>query len=187
MKLNSDFITAKYIITLLLLLINIITIIILLLWHKVSLRLPNNIYNFCRRFLVLILPTKGNLKTWNIIENSTCDLCKRKSETQHHIVSNCQTAAVEKRYSRCHNSVLCTFANYIPTIGQNNSKVYVDDIEDFPSPGQLFASSRPDLVMVLGDVYYVFELTVCFETNLIKSNEYKTRKYDELCREVINK
>ena len=187
MKLNSDFITVKYIITLLLLLINIITIIILLLWHKVSLRLPNNIYNFCRRFLVLILPTKGNLKTWNIIENSTCDLCKRKSETQHHIVSNCQTAAVEKRYLRCHNSVLCTFANYIPTIGQNNSKVYVDDIEDFPSPGQLFASSRPDLVMVLGDVYYVFELTVCFETNLIKSNEYKTRKYDELCREVINK
>ena len=41
--------------------------------------------------------------------------------------------------------------------------------------------------MVLGDVYYVFELTVSFETNLIKSNEYKTKKYDDLCREVINK
>ena len=41
------------------------------------------------------------------------------------------------------------------TIGQNNSKVYVDDIEGFPSPGQLFASSRPDLVMVLGDAYYL--------------------------------
>ena len=73
------------------------------------------------------------------------------------------------------------------TIGQNNSKAYVGDIEGFPSPGQLFASSRPDLVMVSGDVYYVFELTVCFETNLIKSNEYKTKKYDDLCREVINK
>ena len=41
--------------------------------------------------------------------------------------------------------------------------------------------------MVLGEVYYVLELTVCYETNLIKSNEYKTKKYDDLCREVINK
>ena len=73
------------------------------------------------------------------------------------------------------------------TISQFNSKVYVNDIEGFPSPGYFFASSRPDLIIVLGDVYYVFELTVCFETNLIKSNEYKTKKYDDLCREVINK
>ena len=41
--------------------------------------------------------------------------------------------------------------------------------------------------MVFGDVYYMFELTVSFETNLIKWNEYKTKKYDDLCREVINK
>ena len=56
-------------------------------------------------------------------------------------------------------------------IGQNNSKVYVDDTKGFPSPGKLFTSSGPDLVMVLGDVYYMFELTECFETNLIKLNE----------------
>ena len=55
---------------------------------------------------------------------------------------------------------------------QNNSKVYVDNIEGFPSPGQPFASSRLDSVMVSDDVYYVFELMVCFKTNLIKSNEY---------------
>ena len=41
--------------------------------------------------------------------------------------------------------------------------------------------------MVLGDAYYVFEPTVCFETNSVKSNECKTKKYDYLCREVINK
>ena len=33
----------------------------------------------------------------------------------------------------------------------------------------------------------MFELTVCFETNLIKSNEFKTKKHDDLCSEVINK
>ena len=156
-------------------------------WHKGSLKLLNNIYSFCRKCLILALPTKANLRTWNIIESSTYDLCKQKSETQHHIVSNCQTAAVEKRYLWRHNSVLYAIANYMPTIDQNNSKVYVDDIEGFPSPGQLFTSSRPDLAIVLGDIYYVFELTVCFETNLIKPNEYKTKKYDDLCREAINK
>ena len=156
-------------------------------WHKVSLKLPNNIYNFSRKYLILALPTKANLRTWNIIENSTCDLCKQKSETQNYIVFNCQTVAVEKSYKWHHNSVLYTSANYMSTISQFNSKVYVNDIEGFPSPGYFFASSRPDLIIVLGDVYYVFELTVCFETNLIKSNEYKTKKYDDLCREVINK
>ena len=64
------------------------------------------------------------------------------------------------------------------TIDQNNSEVYADDIEGFPSPGQLFGSLRPDLIMALGNLYSVFELTVCFETNLIKSNEDKTKKHN---------
>ena len=41
--------------------------------------------------------------------------------------------------------------------------------------------------MVLRDVYCVFEVTVCFETNLIKSNEYKTKKYDNICKNNINR
>ena len=77
-------------------------------------------------------------------------------------------------------------ANFTSSIGRNNSKVFVGDIEGFPSSGQLLASSRPDLVMVWGNAHYVFELTVCL-TDLIKSNEYKTKKYVDLCREVINK
>ena len=52
-----------------------------------------------RKYLFLALPTKANIKTWNIIENNTCNLWKQNSETQHNIVSNCQTAAVEKRYT----------------------------------------------------------------------------------------
>ena len=43
------------------------------------------------------------------------------------------------------------------------------------------------IVIILYDVYYVFKLTVFLEINLIKLNEYKTKKYDDLCRELINK
>ena len=59
----------------------------------------NNKKNMSRKYLFLALPTKANIKTWNIIENNTCNLWKQNSETQHNIVSNCQTAAVEKRYT----------------------------------------------------------------------------------------
>ena len=41
--------------------------------------------------------------------------------------------------------------------------------------------------MVLVGAYYVFVLTVYFEANLIKSNKYKIKKCDDLCRKVINK
>ena len=36
-------------------------------------------------------------------------------------------------------------------------------------------------------MHTTFELTICFETNLIKLNEYKTNKYDDLCREATNR
>ena len=54
------------------------------------------------------------------------------------------------------------------TIDQNNSEVYADDIKGFQSPEQFFASLRPDLIKPLGNVYCVFELAVCFETNKIE-------------------
>ena len=98
-------------------------------WQKVSLRFPNNIYNICKRkYLILALPAKANLKTWDIIENRTCDLCKQKLGPQRQINSNSQTATVEKRYTWLHNSVLYVIANYMSSIGQSNSKVYFYNI-----------------------------------------------------------
>ena len=42
----------------------------------------------------------------------------------------------------------------------------------------LFTSgSRPDLIFETSNTYYAIELTVCFETNLISSREYKMNKY----------
>ena len=41
--------------------------------------------------------------------------------------------------------------------------------------------------MVINQTYHVIELTVCFETNLLKSHEYKRDKYKNIHEEVINK
>ena len=76
---------------------------------KVVKWLPDSIfYSFSRRYLILALPTKCNLKTWNMIQSDIGCLCNKKSETFHHIVSNCEVSANEGRYTWRHNSVLYT-------------------------------------------------------------------------------
>ena len=50
-------------------------------WQKVFDRKPVNIFSFCRRALILALPTGSNLKKWSTIADSTCPLCKEKLQT----------------------------------------------------------------------------------------------------------
>jgi len=154
-------------------------------WQKVIHRLPNNIFSFCRRYLILALPTKANLKTWNIINDNTCILCNKKPETQHHIISNCPTAA-EDRYKWRHDSVLYTIAHYLLNYTDNSYKLFVD-IEGYENPAILFHSCRPDILLLKNDTLYVIELTVCFETNFIKSHEYKINRYRNLKDNLIDK
>ena len=63
-------------------------------WQKVVKWLPDSIFSFCRRYLILALPTKCNLKTWNSITSNICSLCNKKSETLHHIVPNCSISGL---------------------------------------------------------------------------------------------
>ena len=67
-------------------------------WFKISSKLPQNIFSFLRRAILLSLPTKKNLKTWNLIQDDICLLCKAKPQTQHHLLNNCNVAANEHRY-----------------------------------------------------------------------------------------
>ena len=130
--------------------------------------LPVSIFNFCRRYLVLSLPTKANLSIWNQIKANVCSLCNEKAETLHHTVANCNTAANQGRYTWRHDSILYTIANHLNQVG--NAMIYAD-IAGFQNPSSLFRSIRPDIVMAVGKTYHVIELTVCFETNLLKSHE----------------
>ena len=65
-------------------------------------------------------------------------------------------------------------------------KLFVD-IEGYDNPGSLFRSCRPDIVLLKNDMLYVIELTICFETNFIKSREYKTKRYQNLKDNLIDK
>ena len=155
-------------------------------WQKVVEKLPQSISNFCRRFLILSLATKSNLKLWNYSPSDICTLCNEKKETLHHITSNCSSAASQGGYTWRHNSVIFTIMSHLAELVTENCTLYAD-IEGFKNPSSLFESVRPDIVLIINNVYHIVELAVCFETNLLKSHDYKAMKYKNIGEEVINK
>ena len=60
-------------------------------------------------------------------------------------------------------------------------------LQGYRSPSELFKPSRPDLVIVKNNELTVIELTCCFETNIIKSRDYKIKKYSNIEKEVTNR
>ena len=149
-------------------------------WFKISSKLPQNIFSFLRRAILLSLPTKKNLKTWNLIQDDICPLCKAKPQTQHHLLNNCNVAANEHRYLWRHNSVLNCIIYHLASITNTTRKIFVD-LPGFENTDQLFENGhRPDLVIVTPEKTVAVELTICFETNLIKSKHFKKNKYSDL-------
>ena len=66
-------------------------------------------------------------------------------------------------------------------------KLFVD-IPGYQSTAELFSNNqRPDLVLTIGNKTFIIELTICFETNLLKSNEYKKNRYKFLKESICNK
>ncbi len=142
-------------------------------WNKVIKSLPKNVFCFLRRALILALPTNKNLKTWNLIPEEFCPLCAGNTHTQHHILNNCSAAANQNRYLWRHNSVLNCIVYYLSSIITNTRRLYAD-LPGHEGTDNLFTSNkRPDLVFATVSKIYIIELTVCFETNLISSRDYK--------------
>ena len=66
---------------------------------------------------------------------------------------------------------------------QHGFTVYID-LDGYANPWQLFNGYRPDVVIFKGGKITVVELTICFETNVIKSREFKKNKYSTLNKNV---
>ena len=147
-------------------------------WHLMTSRVPKHIYSFCRRALIFSLPNKSNLKRWKMANDNLCTHCQ-KAQTQLHVLSNCSAALTQGRYTWRHNSVLLTIAHYLAPLVGHAINLFVD-IDGYRNPAMCFRTMRPDVVLVDHDNMIVMELTVCFETNSIKSREYKKRRYKEL-------
>ena len=74
-------------------------------WQILVKRLPMNIHNFCRRYLVMSLANNSNLKRWKISNSELCSLCTKK-QMQLHVFNHCLQAL--NRYTWRHNSIIQT-------------------------------------------------------------------------------
>ena len=151
-------------------------------WNRMSELMSANTYKFARKALILSLPVNNNLKRWNKIKSDSCHLCKNK-QTQLHVLNNCSVSVNEGRYTWRHDSVLWTMLYYINQLQNKGYKVFAD-VQGYPSTSELFSNHRPDIALKKNDEIVSIELTICFETNIIKSREYKVNRYKNLEREV---
>ena len=148
-------------------------------------------FQFLRKGLQQLLPTASNLFRWKKAENPTCTLCMNKPQSNAHVFSNCSAPKALERYTLRHNAILSIIANWISSAKSENQKLFADlsqttcgEIRD------VFQTClRPDLVL-FDDRLLVLELSVCHETNLLKTRSYKQSKYvnisDHLTSEFSN-
>ena len=79
-------------------------------WQILGKRLPINMHDFCRRYLVMSLANNSSLKKWKISNSELCSLCT-KQQTKLHVLNHCLQAV--NRYTWTHNSIIEAFCNHL--------------------------------------------------------------------------
>ena len=148
-------------------------------WYTMVSRLPQSIYQFSKKGVILCLPTKVNMRLWSKSDNDHCSLCDQK-QSQLYVFSYCQVALREKRYTWGHNTILLTIARFLSVpVNSRRMKLFVD-LDGYPNPGEFFGSQRPDIVIINGKEVIVIELSVCYETRTKEARNFKKRRYQNL-------
>src|SRR3989442_10189512 len=126
------------------------------------------------------LPTLHNLWLWNYSPTNLCPSCGL-DQTNKHTLSNCNAPNALARYTVRHNSVLEIIAKWIVPQLKDKHSLYCDlRVHGAHQVCDLFNGPRPDLAIVTPSKIVVGELTVCHETNLLRSRDYKLQKYSNL-------
>lgn len=131
-----------------------------------------------------MLPTASNLARWKRITDPSCPLCNTgKPQTNKHVLSNCSASVALDRFTSRHDDVLRLLIDWLKSVISANQQLWVD-LSDagLQSTGDLFSNYRPDIAIVDNNSVRTWELTICHETNLLKSKLYKVNKYSDLAK-----
>jgi hypothetical protein len=150
-------------------------------WSATVNSLPGYLFNFVRKSIQGQMPTLSNLFKWGKSTSPSCPLCSQ-IQTNKHVFSNCASSVALSRYTQRHDSILEAIANWFANKIPLHCKMFVDLPHlKFHQCVDLFVGLRPDLAFVMNDKLYVLELTICHETNILNSKNYKLNKYKNLC------
>ena len=114
---------------------------------------------------------------WGCSNTDSCPKCGA-CQSNKHVLSNCSAPEALASYLDRHNKILTLVANWIQPNLKHPATLYCDlPIRDIRHISDLFNGVRPDLAIVDTSRVVVCELTVCHETNLTTSRNYKLNKY----------
>ena len=154
-------------------------------WCKVLDTLPRNLYSFCVRYLGNSLANGTNAIKWGITNSRLCLFCE-SNQTLQHVVSACSSSLRGGRWNWRHDSILLNIARFISKIP--DTKIYCDvENSEFHTPSIITGiRERPDMIILKNKTCIMLELTVGFETNIVKNNIRKAAKYSDLLRSLNN-
>ena len=153
-------------------------------WYKALDKLPRGIYSFVIRYLNNTLPNASNTFKWKISTSPYCPNCNLL-QSLGHVVSGCSISLNEKRYNWRHDSFLLNLASIIP---RNPLTSLYCDIPGFSSPSIVTGERyRPDMIIRKGNILWLIELTIGFETNILKNLQRKREHYRILIDDLKNR
>ena len=156
-------------------------------WTRNLDKLATQMFNFVRKALQQQLPTASNLQRWGKTTDSNCPLCQ-KIQTNKHVLSNCGSSVALERYKTRHDSILTILVDWIRMNVKPGLETFADlEDKEYRPLSELFQSLRPDMAVLGPSSIDTLELTVCHETNLSNSKQYKQSRYSNLISNVNSK
>ena len=154
---------------------------------------PSGVAKFAVNAGLNTLPTADNLKRWGKRTSDICTVCVlNRKQTLSHVLSYCNAALEQGRYTWRHNSVLRTIFNFISPSLKDGFELFAD-LEGFGAgnggtipPDVLVTNQRPDILLLNRRIRKVilFELTVPWDANVETSHDLKVRKYAPLVNDL---
>ena len=160
-------------------------------WKSFMWDIPQGVLKFAINAGINTLPTFDNLRRWGKRTNDRCPFCGN-IQTLLHVLSNCNVALEQGRYTWRHNSVLSSIINCISD-DLNDGFSLFSDLEGFHAPHGgvipphiLVTRFKPDLFLVNEStgIVVLFELTCPWDSNIVRSHEYKQDKYAPLIADL---
>ena len=129
------------------------------------------------------LPHFCNLKKWKKVNTDRCPLCDER-QTLLHVLNHCQKVLTLRRFTNRHNAVLEVISKLVKDYLPSSYEFAVDLSDCYKFPEHVCDSEdlRPDIVIWSDseEDLLLFELTVCFETNIVAAATRKADRYAQL-------
>ena len=164
-------------------------------WKSFIWSVPRGVAKFAVNASLNTLPSADNLKRWGKRTSDICTICDlNRKQTLSHILSYCNSALEQGRFTWRHNSVLRTIVDLLSPSLKNGFELYAD-LDGFNAgnggtipPDVLVTNQRPDLFLINRQLrrVFLFELTVPWDSNVETSHDLKVRKYAPLVNDLSN-